>query len=104
MIEYSFLIGLNDKDKLIQVIDTIEAYKIVNNILVNNGINAYNVVQNRGFFTNSKKEVTIENSFIVSIIDDLKDDTINSIIRDLKVALNQECIGLKKTKIAVNWL
>ncbi len=37
-------IGLNDKDTKVQKIDTIEAYKIVYNILLNNGIKRYGYI------------------------------------------------------------
>ena len=35
-------VGLNDKDSKIQKIDSIEAYKIVENTLLNNGLSGYN--------------------------------------------------------------
>lgn len=101
--QYNLLIGLNDKDKLVQVIDTLNAYKVVNNILTNNGVNGYSIMEQLGYFTNEKKETTIEKSLSVMIISDTELDLTN-IIKQIKTTLNQESIGLITSNVNVNWV
>lgn len=103
MLKYELMVGLNDKDKLYQVIDNISALKIVNNVLTKNGIGAYNVVENQGFFTNELGKTTIEKSLLITIIVDTELKNIKDIISTLKVVLNQESIGLMISKINVEW-
>lgn len=103
--KYNLMIGLNDKDKLIQIIDTESAKKMVVNTLNNYGINALTLYEVNGIFTNENNITTTEKSLKVEIINDTIDyNTIKEIINILKKSLNQECIGLEIQKIEVEWL
>ena len=105
MIKYNLMIGLNDKDKLVQIIDNESAKKIVINTLNNYGINALTIYNVSGVFTNENNITTTENSLKVEIINETIDyNTIKSVIDTLKSALNQECIGLEVQKIDIEWV
>ena len=94
---YTLSIGLNDKDTKAQRIDTIEAYKIIENILTNNNIQGATIFQTRGLYQGQW-----ENGLQV-VINNYSNDNINnnilSSIRDLKISLNQNEIELSETKI-----
>ena len=58
--KYQLYLGLNDKDTKLQKIDTIEAYKMVENILLNNEITGYTIYQARGVFKHENGAITQE--------------------------------------------
>lgn len=95
--KYILNVGLNDKDTKTQKIDSIEAYKIVENTLLNNGLDGYTIYQGRGLYKHESGEITQENTLIIEILF-TDDDTIKNIINILKQVFNQECI----TKQVIN--
>ena len=98
--DYRLSIGLNDKVTKKQEIATLEAYKIVVDILLNNGIGGATLSDGKGIYKHENGDIVIENTIIVdlSFIDDIS--IIYTCIELLKVALNQESIMLEQiTKI-----
>lgn len=91
MKKYTLNVGLNDKDTKIQKIDIVEAYKMVENTLLNNGLTGYTIYQGKGLYKHESGEITIENTLIIDILF-TDEKTINKIIDILKVVLNQESI------------
>jgi hypothetical protein len=103
-VKYNLLIGLNDKDLLKQVIETEQAKTIIINTLNNYGISALTIYNVNGVFTNEEGITTIEKSLKVEIINDTIDyKTMLNIVEVLKVALNQESIGLEVQTINIRW-
>lgn len=88
-------IGLNDKDRKMQIIDTVEAYKIVTNIITKfaGGGTIYNAT---GIYTHADGTIVIENTLRVEIIG-VDDCTIKDVVDHCKIALNQESI-IKQTE------
>ena len=84
-------VGLNDKDTKLQRIDSIEAYKIVENTLLNNGLSGYTIYQGKGLYKHDNGEITQENTLIIEVLF-TTDEVINKIIKILKQVLNQESI------------
>ena len=84
-------VGLNDKDTKLQKIDSIEAYKIVENTLLNNGLSGYTIYQGKGLYRHDNGDITQENTLIIEVLF-TTDDIINKIIKILKQVLNQESI------------
>ena len=84
-------VGLNDKDTKLQRIDSIEAYKIVENTLLNNGLSGYTIYQGKGLYKHDNGEITQENTLIIEVLF-TTDEVINKIIKILKHVLNQESI------------
>ena len=80
--KYILNVGLNDKDSKIQKIDSIEAYKIVENTLLNNGLNGYTIYQGKGLYKHENGEITQENTLIIEVLF-ATDDIINKIIKIL---------------------
>lgn len=102
--KYNLMIGLNDKELLKQVITTENAKTIVINILNSYNVNALTIYEVNGVFTNEEGKTTIEKSLKVEIINDKIDYiTMLQIIGTLKVALNQESIGLEVQTINIKW-
>ena len=96
MVKYTLYVGLNDKDTKTQVLDSVECYKIAENIIVNDfgGCTIYNA---KGIYTHNDGSVVIENTLRIEIIADDNDGAIINTCNALKVAFNQECIIVDKT-------
>lgn len=91
IVKHTLYIGLNDKETKTQKIDTVEAYKIAENILINTcgGATIYNAM---GIYRHENGETVIENSLRVEIWGCTDDQVMNAAML-LKTALNQETIG-----------
>ena len=100
--KYILNVGLNDKDTKIQKIDSIEAYKIVENTLLNNGLDGYTIYQGKGLYKHTNGEITQENTLIIEILF-ADDKTINNIITILKQVLNQESILKQVQEITISF-
>lgn len=92
--KYTLYIGLNDKDSKVQKIDTIEAYKIVENVCctLSDGATIY---QARGVYKHVDSTVIVENTLCAELFTD-NVDTVKTIATVLKQALNQESILIQK--------
>ena len=100
--KYILNVGLNDKDTKLQKIDSIEAYKIVENTLLNNGLNGYTIYQGKGLYKHDNGEITQENTLIIEVLF-ATDDIINKIIKILKQVLNQESILKQVQEITISF-
>lgn len=97
MKKYTLYVGLNDKDKKVQLISTIEAYKICNNILLNYTDGA-TIFEASGIYKHEDGTFTIEKTLRIELLF-TDDDTIDKIVKDLKAAFNQESIAVQKQAI-----
>lgn len=100
--KYILNVGLNDKDTKLQKIDSIEAYKIVENTLLNNGLSGYTIYQGKGLYKHDDNTITQENTLIIEMIF-TSDDIVNKIIKILKQVLNQESIMKQVQEISISF-
>ena len=87
-------VGLNDQEKRVQVISTIEAFKIVQNILVNT-CGGGTVYECTGIYKHENGEIIIEKSLRIEIFGAGAAD-VNEAARLIKIALNQESIIMQR--------
>lgn len=89
-------VGLNDKDTKTQKIDTLEAVKIVTNLITAkcDGGTIYNAT---GIYKHDDGTIVIENTLRIELID-TPEDILSDLIDTLKNVLNQESI-IKQTEI-----
>lgn len=91
---YTLFLGLNDKDSKVQEINTIDAYKILQNILPDCTIR-----ESQGIYTYSNGIRGLETTLELFIIDfDKKFDPL-PVIDSLKRLFNQESIALVTSSI-----
>ena len=97
MDKYILYVGLNDKDTKTQKIDTLSAYNLTNNILLNY-VEGATVTQSKGIYKHNNGNVVIENTLIIELLFTDK-TTVETIAKELKIALNQESIAIQKATI-----
>ena len=100
--KYQLYLGLNDKDTKLQKIDTIEAYKMVENILLNNDITGYTIYQARGVFKHENGTITQENTLIIEMIF-VDEELVDELIQTLKTIFNQESIMKTKQDMQITF-
>lgn len=101
MKKYTLAIGLFDKDAKIQVIDTVQAYKIVNNF-VTSFIGYGTIKEAKGIYTHENGEVVIEPTLTVEVLateEHINDDTIEKLAGACKKALNQESVLIEVSDV-----
>lgn len=93
MNKYTLYLGLNDKDKKIQLIGTLEAYKICNNILLSYTDGA-TIFEASGIYRHDDGYFTIEKTLRIELLF-VDKPTVDKIVADLKRAFNQESIAVQ---------
>lgn len=101
MKKYTLFVGLNDKDSKIQKINIVEAYKIVENLLLSEKIEGFTIHQAQGVYKHEDGVIVKENSLIIYVYDfsDSLYQNIIMAINNIKKALNQESIALETNVI-----
>ena len=97
MEKYTLYLGLNDKDKKTQLISTLEAYKICNNILLSYTDGA-TIFEANGIYKHKDGNFTIEKTLRIELLFTTK-DIVDKIVSSLKRAFNQENIAVQKQLI-----
>ena len=93
MEKFTLYLGLNDKDKKVQLINTIEAYKICNNILLNY-IDGATIFEANGIYKHDDGTFTIEKTLRIELLF-VDKKTVLNIVDDLKKAFNEESIAVQ---------
>lgn len=94
MKKFTLYVGLNDKDKKVQLISTVEAYKITNNILLHYTDGA-TIFEASGIYKHEDGTFTIEKTLRIELLF-ITEETVDEIVKDLKQAFNQESIVVQK--------
>ena len=92
---YNLYVGLNDKDKYIQIIDDDFAMQTVKDI-VTNIVGGATFTKSFGHWVDEFGNETNETSIVIEIVG-TDDEHIERICAKLNVALNQNCIMVKKS-------
>lgn len=90
--EFTFYVGLNDKDSKKQEIDTIEAYKLCMKT-INKYAEGGTIFHAKGFYTHLNGEVVIEETLRIEVMF-ITDEIAHAIVDEIKVKLNQETVGV----------
>lgn len=100
---YTILLGLNDKDSKTQKYDTIEAYKVTNNLVLSR-IGFGTISQAYGVYTHEDGTPVVETSLRIEIAGDDIRPKVTGLIESLKEVFNQESVMLSETESAVSYL
>lgn len=94
--KYSLLVGLNDKDSKVQQISTLEAYKMIMNIIKphTDGCTIYDAL---GYYKHDNGDMVEEKSLHIEILffDDAQANyKAHKIVDTIKTMLNQESVAV----------
>lgn len=91
-------VGLNDKDTKYQIIDSLEAQKVIINFLLSYGIDGATVFNATGLYRHDNGTVVIENTLRVELFE-VDNDALIEAVKAIKTALNQESIVIQREVI-----
>lgn len=95
MIEkYTLYVGLNDKDSKIQEVSTVEAYKIVKNLLLSYTEGA-TIFEAEGIYKHEDGTFVTEKTLRIEIMFCEK-STVKEIVENIKKILNQESVAVQR--------
>lgn len=98
MIEkFTLYMGLNDKDSKIQKISTLEAFKIVSNLIAAR-FDGGTIFEADGIYKHDNGSVVIEKTLRIEILFASLED-IKILVHDLKEIFNQESIAVQHEQI-----
>lgn len=96
--QITFLVGLNDKDSKVQEVSTLDAYKVVANIVAT----GCTIRECRGVYEHEDGTIVFETSLEVLVLDfnnSLGDKWVQDKVEQIKVALNQESVVVQFTEV-----
>lgn len=97
MKKITLYVGLNDKDTKQQKIETVEAFKIVSNLVTvfADGGTIYNAT---GIYKHESGEIVIENTLRVELIE-IAETALEELVKALKAVLNQESVIVQRETV-----
>ena len=93
MTKYTLYVGLNDKDAKVQLVSTLEAYKMVNNVLLQY-VDGATIYEARGIYKHDDGSFVTENTLRIALLF-VETETVKEIVKTLKAMLNQESIAVQ---------
>ena len=93
MKKFTLYIGLNDKDTKVQVISTIEAYKVVSNIIAKD-FGGGTIFEAQGIYKHDDGKIVFEKTLRIEILF-AEEPQIKALVAELKKIFNQESIAVQ---------
>lgn len=94
MEKYTLYLGLNDKDTKQQMISTLEAYKIVSNILASD-FGGGTIFEAQGIYKHDNGTIVFEKTLRIEILF-AEFEQIKKLVSELKKIFNQESIAVQR--------
>ena len=91
--KFTLYLGLNDKDTKVQMISTLEAYKVVSNILAKD-FGGGTIFEAQGIYKHDDGTIIVEKTLRIELLFVSK-STVKEIVDTLKKMLNQESIAVQ---------
>lgn len=95
--EFTFYVGLNDKDSKVQEINTIETYKLCMKT-IQKFADGGTIFEADGFYTHDDGTVIIEKTLRIEVLF-ITESVARQIVSELKTKLNQESIAVTQKAI-----
>lgn len=93
MKKFTLYMGLNDKDTKVQVISTIEAYKVVSNIIAKD-FGGGTIFEAQGIYKHDDGKIVFEKTLRIEILF-AEEPQIKALVAELKKIFNQESIAVQ---------
>lgn len=98
MKKITLYVGLNDKDTKLQEVKTLDAYKMVSNII---GVGC-TITEGRGIYKHEDGTVVTEVSLVIELLDfdnSLDKGWVKSKVEQIKTILNQESVAVQEQEV-----
>lgn len=98
MKKITLYVGLNDKDTKLQEVKTLDAYKIVSNVI---GVGC-TITEGRGIYKHEDGTVVTEVSLVIELLDfdnSLDKGWVKSKVEQIKTILNQESVAVQEQEV-----
>ena len=98
MKKITLYVGLNDKDTKLQEVNTLDAYKIVSNVI---GVGC-TITEGRGIYKHKDGTVVTEVSLVIELLDfdnSLDKGWVKSKVEQIKTILNQESVAVQEQEV-----
>lgn len=98
MKKITLYVGLNDKDTKMQEVKTLDAYKMVSNII---GVGC-TITEGRGIYKHEDGTVVTEVSLVIELLDfdnSLDKGWVKSKVEQIKTILNQESVAVQEQEV-----
>ena len=92
--KFTLFVGLNDKDSRQQEINTVDAYKIISNMITTT-FDGGTVIEATGIYKHQDGTFTTETTLRIEILF-ASEEQIRPFVQELKKVLNQETIAVQK--------
>ena len=99
MLQFTFNVGLADKDAMEQIIPTAQAWSIIEQVFVEHDVDGATITEGRGIYRHENGSVVRENSVRIEVLEFDTPVNVRGICTALKVALNQESIAVKREEV-----
>lgn len=97
MKKFTLYVGLNDKDSKLQKIDTVTAYKMVEEVITKK-TDGYTISEAKGYYRHEDGTITIENTLRIEMLF-VNKMLVKEFVETLKAMLNQEAIAVEETTV-----
>ena len=97
MEKWTLYLGLNDKDSKVQKISTLEAYKVVSNLIATN-FEGGTIFEAKGIYKHDNGVIVTENTLRIELLF-AEETRVRELVDTLKVVFNQESIAVQKEVI-----
>lgn len=97
MEKFTLYLGLNDKDTKTQKIGTIEAYKVVENLIAED-FGGGTIYEARGVYRHDDGQIVKENTLRIELLFTTL-EAVKGLVATLKRAFNQESIAVQRENI-----
>ena len=95
--KFTLYLGLNDKDTKQQEVSTLEAYKVVKNMIVSR-FGGGTIFEALGVYTHDDGTITTEKTLRIELLF-TNDASVRDFVQELKSAFNQESVAVEKSVI-----
>ncbi|MBO8472518.1 MAG: DUF3574 domain-containing protein [Bacteroidetes bacterium] len=97
MEKWTLYLGLNDKDSKVQKISTLEAYKVVSNLIATK-FDGGTIFEAKGIYKHDNGVIVTENTLRIELLF-APENEVRELVKTLKVIFNQESIAVQKEVI-----
>lgn len=95
--KHVFYVGLNDKDSHVQLVNSIDAARMIERVFAARGVDC-TIAGGRGVYRHEDGTVVCEETVIVTVFEFGAPVPVAAICADLKNLLNQESIAVESTE------